>query len=275
MGSWSPDATNWANVSEATRRELDGEAFHDGGFWIGFQDFLKYFDTIDFCHINTDVDREVVFNGRWEVALNAGGVQKGDWTNYARNPQCFIKLRSPNREDPEGLCSAVISLMQRRQPSSKVKGVNKVGFRVYQVDKDAEELTSQFFSYRRNDGRHRPVAKTPTWQDGRETGIRVRLPVGKYCIIPSTYDVDKEGDFILRVHIEQHGEEEEESDTDTLVDLDSRVGTPYVGSTMGRGTLSSGTQLYGRTGRGRTTPLYGSRLQLEHVSDNGSERSHR
>ena len=80
--------------------------------------------------------------------------------------------------------------MQRRQPSSKVKGVNKVGFRVYQVlslgplvsnktylkvfvglcvfffihnfsfdtenmiftefkvDKDAEELTSQFFSYR-------------------------------------------------------------------------------------------------------------------------------
>ena len=54
------------------------------------------------------------------------------------------------------------------------------------VDKDAEELTSQFFSYRykckssrsecvakklysrnifrRNDGRHRPVAKTPTWQ---------------------------------------------------------------------------------------------------------------
>ena len=97
MGSWSPDATNWANVSVATRRELDGEAFHDGGFWIGFQDFLKYFDTIDFCHINTDVDREVVFNGRWEVGLNAGGVQKGDWANYARNPQCFIKLRSPNR----------------------------------------------------------------------------------------------------------------------------------------------------------------------------------
>ena len=160
MGSWSPDATNWANVSEATRRELDGEAFHDGGFWIGFQDFLKYFDTIDFCHINTDVDREVVFNGRWEVGLNAGGVQKGDWANYARNPQCFIKLRSPNRsrgrtriinslelitrEDPEGLCSAVISLMQRRQPSSKVKGVNKVGFRVYQV----QSMDPQFVCYK-------------------------------------------------------------------------------------------------------------------------------
>ena len=133
---------------------------------------------------------------------------------------------------------------------------------------------------RRQPGRWESEVVRELWfatQDGRDTGIRVRLPVGKYCIIPSTYDVDKEGDFILRVHIEQHGEEEEEeeSDTDTLVDLDSRVGTPYVGSTIGRGTISSGTQLYGRSGRGRTTPLYGSRLQLEHVSDNGSERSHR
>ena len=106
---------------------------------------------------------------------------------------------------------------------------------ISRVDRDAEELTSQFFSYRRNDGRHKAVAKTPTWQvinqilkilhiylnfqkgammlmaanqsrlctctyfqDGRETNIRVRLPVGKYCIVPSTYLPDMEGDFILR-----------------------------------------------------------------------------
>lgn len=65
-----------------------------------------------------ELDREVVFNGRWEVGLNAGGVQKGDFKNYAKNPQCFIELKSPNREDPESLCSAVISLMQRRQQAA-------------------------------------------------------------------------------------------------------------------------------------------------------------
>ena len=48
------------------------------------------------------------------------------------------------REDPEGLCSAVISLMQRRQPSSKVKGVNKVGFRVYQV----QSMDPQFVCFK-------------------------------------------------------------------------------------------------------------------------------
>jgi len=261
VGSWSPEDTNWANVADSTRRELDGEAFHDGGFWIGFQDFLKYFDTIDFCHINHETDKEVVFNGRWEVGLNAGGVQKGDFKNYAKNPQCFIELRSPNAGDPEQLCSAVISLMQRRRPASKVKGVNKVGFRVYRVDQEAEELTSQFFSYRRNDGRHKAVAKTPTWQDGRESGIRVRLPPGKYCIIPSTFLTDQEGDFILRVHIEQFGGELEDSDTETLTD-----GRP---PSSGRGT-----QLYGKVGGGgRATPLYGSRLQIEHHPDSSREGS--
>ena len=46
-GSWAPDDTNWANVSDAIRRELDGEAFHDGGFWIGFQVGL-------ICQFSTD-----------------------------------------------------------------------------------------------------------------------------------------------------------------------------------------------------------------------------
>ena len=232
------------------------------------------------------MDKEVVFNGRWEVGLNAGGVQKGDFKNYAKNPQCFIELRSPNPQDPERLCSAVISLMQRRRPASKVKGVNKVGFRIYRVDKEADELTSQFFSYRRNDGRHKAVTKTPTWQDGRESNVRIRLPVGKYCIIPSTFLADQEGDFILRVHIEQFGpEEESDSDSDTLIETRALIdrsqsqlsglrsegrATPQYSSTAGQGN-----QLYGRTGD-RATPLYGSRLQLEHVREHsGSDISDR
>ena len=51
------------------------------------------------------------------------------------------------------------------------------------------------------------MAKTLTWVDGRETNIRLRLSQGKYCIIPCTYDVDAEGDFILRIHIERYSNE--------------------------------------------------------------------
>ncbi len=77
---------------------------------------------------------------------------------------------------------------------------------MFRVEDNVEELTSGFFAYARNDGFHRCVAKTPTWQDGRETNIRVRLPPGKYCVVPCTFFPDKEGDFILRVHIERYGE---------------------------------------------------------------------
>merc|ERR1712227_718533 len=41
------------------------------------------------------------------------------------------------------------------------------------------------------------------------SNVRLRLPVGKYCIVPSTFLPDQEGDFILRVHIEQFGPEED------------------------------------------------------------------
>lgn len=51
------------------------------------------------------------------------------------------------------------------------------------------------------------MAKTATWQDGRETNVRLRLPQGKYCIIPCTFEPGCEGDFILRIHIEKYSNE--------------------------------------------------------------------
>ena len=80
----------------------------------------------------------------------------------------------------------------------------QIGFRVYRVDETTEELSAPFFSYRRNDGSHKAVAKTATWQDGRESNVRLRLSQGKYCIIPCTFQPKFEGDFILRIHIERY-----------------------------------------------------------------------
>ena len=49
--------------------------------------------TLDICHISSaDVDQDVTFHGRWEVGLNAGGVQKGDFKSFAKNPQ--VRWRS-------------------------------------------------------------------------------------------------------------------------------------------------------------------------------------
>jgi len=179
---------------------------------MAYGDFLKYFEDIDICHISHDVDQDITFHGRWEDGLNAGGVQKADWKNFARNPQCFIRLSDPDPIDNQGRSAAVISLMQRRQPDSRAKGMNKIGFRVYRVDETTEELSAPFFSYRRNDGSHKPVAKTKTWVDGRETNLRLRLSQGKYCIIPCTFMPGSEGDFILRIHVERYSNEVDDNE---------------------------------------------------------------
>ena len=80
------------------------------------------------------------------------------------------------------------------------------------MDETSEELSAPFFSYRRNDGSHKPVAKTSTWQDGRETNVRLRLSQGKYAIIPCTFEPRSEGDFILRIHVERYSNEVDENE---------------------------------------------------------------
>ena len=45
IGAWHKEDTRWANVSDSIRRELDSETFHDGGFWMAYGDFLKYFQV--------------------------------------------------------------------------------------------------------------------------------------------------------------------------------------------------------------------------------------
>ena len=44
-GAWNPDDTRWANLAPGIQRELDAETFHDGGFWMAYGDFLKYFEV--------------------------------------------------------------------------------------------------------------------------------------------------------------------------------------------------------------------------------------
>ena len=46
IGAWHTQDTRWANVSDSIRRELDSETFHDGGFWMAYGDFLKYFQVL-------------------------------------------------------------------------------------------------------------------------------------------------------------------------------------------------------------------------------------
>jgi hypothetical protein len=45
VGAWHPEDTRWANVPGGVRHELQEDLQEDGGFWMAYGDFLKYFQV--------------------------------------------------------------------------------------------------------------------------------------------------------------------------------------------------------------------------------------
>ncbi|XP_025832817.1 transcriptional regulatory protein LGE1-like [Agrilus planipennis] len=91
--------------------------------------------------------------------------------------------------------------MQKNMRSKRVMGVDllTVGFAVYYLpypDRVPKPLDLNFFKYNAS------VARSPSFINLREVSCRFKLPPGTYCIVPSTFDPDEEGEFLLRVFSE-------------------------------------------------------------------------
>ncbi|KAJ8959426.1 hypothetical protein NQ318_022117 [Aromia moschata] len=75
-----------------------------------------------------------------------------------------------------------------------------VGFAIYHLpypDRVPKPLDLKFFKYNAS------VARSPSFINLREVSCRFQLPPGTYCIVPSTFDPNEEGEFLLRVFSEK------------------------------------------------------------------------
>ncbi|KAM4565202.1 calpain-1 catalytic subunit [Fundulus diaphanus] len=208
-GSWSDDSREWDQVDPSVRGRLQNRS-EDGEFWMSFSDFLQEFSRLEICNLTADAleNSEMkkwntsLFGGEWRRGSTAGGCRNFPATFWL-NPQFKIMLTHPDAPGKSD-CSFLVALMQkdRRKKRQEGKDMETIGFALYEVPnefvgKSGVHLKRDFFLT------HASSARSEQFINLREVSTRMRLPVGEYIVVPSTFEPNKEGDFVLRVFSEK------------------------------------------------------------------------
>ncbi|BFF97517.1 calpain-B [Drosophila madeirensis] len=232
-GPWSDSSPEWRFIPDHTKDEIGLNFDRDGEFWMSFQDFLNHFDRVEICNLNPDSlteDQQHSSRRKWEMSMFEGewtsGVTAGGCRNFLEtfwhNPQYVISLEDPDDEDDDGKCTVIVALMQKNRRSKRNVGIDclTIGFAIYHLtDRDLQEKPQSlnFFKYRAS------VARSPHFINTREVCARFKLPPGHYLIVPSTFDPNEEGEFIIRVFSETMNNMEENDDEVGFGETDDRI----------------------------------------------------
>ncbi|XP_058806410.1 calpain-A-like isoform X2 [Phymastichus coffea] len=230
-GPWSDGSPEWRFIPDHEKEELGLTFDVDGEFWMSFQDFKKYFERVEICNLNPDsLTEDDLSRGKkkWEMSVYEGewvrGVTAGGCRNYLEtfwhNPQYRVTLEYPDEDDDK--CTVIVALMQKNRRAQRRMGADclTIGFAIYHLE-DSERLPKpldiNFFRYNAS------VARSPSFINLREVSCRFKLPPGIYCIVPSTFDPNEEGEFLLRIFSENKNNMEENDDEVGMGDVDDRV----------------------------------------------------
>jgi len=215
-GSWSDNDENWNLLDEEAKRKISFMSKADGEFWMSYRDFCKQFQEITICTIGPDFDGDGSGDhpghvehtkGEWIPGLSAGG-SRNDLESFSKNPQYLLTLHEPDDFDPiaddpdlEGKCSVVIALMQEHRRSQRHLGVKtlQIGYILYKVtDPNCGRLGTNHFRYNYDAGR------SGVYINYREVSNRFELDPGHYVIIPSTFNRDDSGSFLIRAFAQKN-----------------------------------------------------------------------
>lgn len=229
-GAWSDKSPEWRYIPETAKAKLGLNFDNDGEFWMSNRDFVQYFDRIEICNLSPDSLNSSgskkkwsmkTFEGEWTAGISAGGC-RNYLDSFHRNPQYVMTLLEPDGDDRDGNCTAVVALMQKNRRSRKNKGIDclTIGFAIYRVtDRDLiqKPLKMNFFKYNAS------VARSPAFINLREVSCRFKLPPGHYLIVPSTFEPNEEGEFLIRVFTESSSDFEENDEAIGMGEIDDRV----------------------------------------------------
>ncbi|XP_050458764.1 calpain-A isoform X4 [Cataglyphis hispanica] len=230
-GPWSDQSPEWRFIPDHEKEELGLTFDMDGEFWMSFHDFTRHFTQLEICNLNPDsltTDDIDAGKKRWEMSVFEGewvrGVTAGGCRNYLEtfwhNPQYRITLEHPDEDDDK--CTVIVALMQKNRRAQKRMGADclTIGFAIYHLEypeRLPKPLDINFFKYNAS------VGRSPAFINLREVTCRFKLPPGVYCIVPSTFDPNEEGEFLLRIFSENKNNMEENDEEVGIGEVDDRV----------------------------------------------------
>ncbi|XP_076323559.1 calpain-5-like isoform X1 [Tachypleus tridentatus] len=195
-GPFSDGSPEWAKISSSERERIGLTFEDDGEFWMPFEDFCRHFTDMSICHmVNTSWFsfskswREASFQGQWTTgpkgtATDRAGGCLNHRNTFLRNPQ--YRFNIDGEED-----TILIYLMQKDTRNLLREGGKNlvIGFHIMKVEVNRR--------YRL----HMIMEKAATSDYIRTRGIFLRctLKRGRYVIIPSTFEPDLVGDFMMRI----------------------------------------------------------------------------
>ncbi|GCB70733.1 hypothetical protein scyTo_0001357 [Scyliorhinus torazame] len=197
LGPWSDNSKEWQKVSKKEQKTIGIEVKNDGEFWMAFEDWYKYITDVIVCRlINTSYLSirktwdEVILRGAWskhdDPLLNRAGGCTNFRDTFLQNPQYVFDV---TKEEDEVL----VSLQQRDKRIHRKEGKGEnllIGLSIFKVELNREYRLHSFF----------PQAAGSRYIDTRSVAVRTDLKKGRYVIIPTTYNVNMEDVFLLRVY---------------------------------------------------------------------------
>ncbi|XP_062305943.1 LOW QUALITY PROTEIN: calpain-1 catalytic subunit [Osmerus eperlanus] len=173
-------------------------------------DFLREFSRLEICNLTADALEasqvktwsSALYQGEWRKGSTAGGCRNFPATFWV-NPQFKIALQHPDKPGTSD-CTFLVALMQKNRRAKRREGedMETIGFAFSQVPKEfigksGVHLKKDFFLT------HGSTARSELFINLREVSTRLSLPAGEYIIVPSTFEPQKEADFVLRVFSEK------------------------------------------------------------------------
>ncbi|XP_068089553.1 calpain-8-like [Hyperolius riggenbachi] len=212
-GPWSDGAPEWNFADPQVKAALLIQK-EDGEFWMSYSDFIKEYSRLEICNLSPDTLSSneqhkwnmTLLNGSWVQGSSAGGCSNYLATFWI-NPQFYIKLEEPDHDHngPSNVpcCTIVVGLMQknRRKQQRIGQALLTIGFELYKVPQEARNQTDVRLG--RDFFLKNVAVDRSEYVDQREVSKRMKLPVGNYVIVLTTFEPFKNGDFCLRIFSEK------------------------------------------------------------------------